>query len=60
MTPFEQAQENAKIFSSNLVMFSLLQSTIEETKHLDDETSDQIWLTILTMLEATGKLGEPS
>jgi hypothetical protein len=58
MNPFERAQHNAKVFSSNLVMFSLLQTTIEETKDLSDELSDQIWLTILTMLEKTGKMGE--
>ena len=58
MTPFEQAEHNAKVFSSNIVMFSLLNSTIEETKDLSEELSDQIWLTILTMLETTGKMIE--
>ena len=54
MTPFEQAEYNIKRFAERLIVLNLIQSTIEETKDLDENTSDLIWLTVLTLLENKG------
>ena len=56
MTPFERSENNIKVFCDNITMFSLIQSTIEETKDLNNADSDQVWMVIFTLLEKTGKM----
>ena len=58
MTPFEQAEYNIKRFAERLIVLNLIQSTIEETKDLDENTSDLIWLTVLTLLQTKGMLDD--
>jgi hypothetical protein len=60
MTPFEQAEENIRRFAERLVILNLIQSTIEETKDMEEHASDLVWLTILTLLENRGMLDEPN
>ena len=58
MTPFERAEENIRRFAERLVVLNLIQSTIEETKDMDEKTSDLVWLTVLTLLENRGILDD--
>ena len=58
MTPFEQADNNIKVFARRLVMFNLIVQTIKETEAMSEEESDLIWLTVLTLLEAQGLLDD--
>ena len=58
MTPFEQAEENVRRFAERLVIFNLIRSTIEETKDMDEQSSDLIWLTVLTLLQKSGILDD--
>jgi len=58
MTPFEQAENNIKVFARRLVMFNLIVQTIKETEAMNEEESDLVWLTVLTLLEAQGLLDD--
>ena len=58
MTPFEKAEENVRRFAERLVIFNLIRSTIEETKDMDEQSSDLIWLTVLTLLQKSGILDD--
>ena len=58
MTPFEQARENISKLADGLAMMGLLAKTIEETEGLDEPESEIAWAVILSMLEATGRLGD--
>ena len=58
MTPFEQAEESIKTFARRLIMFNLVVSTIRETEGMTAEESDLIWLTIFTLLETQGMMGD--
>ena len=42
MTPFEQAENNIKVFARRLVMFNLIVQTIKETEAMSEEESDLI------------------
>ena len=58
MTPFERAEENIKYFAQRLIMHSLIQSTILETKGMSEEDTDLIWLAIFLLLEKQGILDD--
>ena len=58
MTPFEQAKKNVSKLADRLAMMGLIVKTLEETEGLGEAESEIAWTVILSMLEATGMLGD--
>tara|TARA_R100000664_G_C2698600_1_gene99837 strand:- start:414 stop:596 length:183 start_codon:yes stop_codon:yes gene_type:complete len=58
MTPFERAKKNIDHFADGLAYCNLIQQTLLECEGMSEEETDTVWITILALLEMTGKLDD--
>jgi len=50
MTPFEAAKTNIEHIADGLALMGLIAQTIEETKEMEEEETELIWVAILALV----------